>query len=229
MITCARPAKRSKKYADFCRILPMARATAHRWVSLGEASALLGVNEATLRTWADRGRLRTFRTPGGHRRFSREDISSLVTAAVGPPGARMAEGWPESALDRMRRRLQRRRRQGEEWFQQFDEERRTRMRILGRRLVSLATDYITQKRRRAELAEEARYLGLEYGRELEAGNVKLSDAIAAFIYFRNLLHETIASTPGLQGQSRDRAELWNEVRDVEDAVLLAIAEAYQRV
>ena len=35
-----------------------------RWLSLGEASRLLQVNEATLRQWADNGNVRVYRTPG---------------------------------------------------------------------------------------------------------------------------------------------------------------------
>ena len=101
------------------------------------------------------------------------------------------------------------------------------MRVLGRRLVTLASDYVSQRRRRSELAEEARYLGLEYGRELASANVRLSDAIAAFVYFRNSLHEAIAKGASPPGSGQDRSELLNEAVVVEDAVLLAIAEAYE--
>ncbi len=198
-----------------------------QWVSMGEACTLLGVNEATLRNWADAGRLRAFRTPGGHRRFSRDDIAGLLAAGPQAAGARLAPGWPEAALDRMRRRLRARKGHGEEWFQHFDDEKKARLRILGRRLVTLANDYVSQKRRRSELLEEARYLGLEYARELASGNVQLSDAIAAFIYFRNTLHDSIGGMLGPGGAGAGRSELWNDVLTLEDTVLLAIAEAYQ--
>src|SRR5258708_12715139 len=52
------------------------------WLSLTEASKRLNVHPATLRDWADRGRIRTFRTPGGHRRFSGEDIDALAAEAA---------------------------------------------------------------------------------------------------------------------------------------------------
>ena len=44
------------------------------WVSLSEASRVLGVSPATLRRWSDAGRLRVYTTPGGHRRFSRDAL-----------------------------------------------------------------------------------------------------------------------------------------------------------
>jgi len=47
------------------------------WLSLGPASRLLGVDPDTLRRWADVGRIRTYTTPGGHRRFARTDLSRL--------------------------------------------------------------------------------------------------------------------------------------------------------
>src|SRR5689334_5097875 len=50
------------------------------WVSLSEASRLLGVSPATVRRWSDAGRLRAFTTPGGHRRFSRSALQRLLPA-----------------------------------------------------------------------------------------------------------------------------------------------------
>ncbi len=51
------------------------------WISVQEASALIGVSPATLRRWSDAGDIRTFTTPGGHRRFSRSAILGLLTTA----------------------------------------------------------------------------------------------------------------------------------------------------
>ncbi len=50
------------------------------WIAAGEAMALLGVSPATLRRWADAGRLAAFTTPGGHRRFDRSAVLSLLPA-----------------------------------------------------------------------------------------------------------------------------------------------------
>src|SRR5256712_12763376 len=47
------------------------------WLSLDEAAKRLSVHPATLREWADKGQIRTFRTPGGHRRFSEVDAAHL--------------------------------------------------------------------------------------------------------------------------------------------------------
>jgi len=59
------------------------------WLSLGPASRLLGVDPDTLRRWADAGKVRSFATPGGHRRFSRTDLDRLQ-ATQRPPRRSLA-------------------------------------------------------------------------------------------------------------------------------------------
>ena len=48
------------------------------WLTLGEAARYLGVAPSSLRKWADSGRLGTFRTPGGHRRFRKGDLDEFL-------------------------------------------------------------------------------------------------------------------------------------------------------
>jgi excisionase family DNA binding protein len=66
--------------------VPDATATTPRWLSLGPASRLVGVDPDTLRRWADEGRVEAFVTPGGHRRFDRRSIEAIV--ATRRPGSR---------------------------------------------------------------------------------------------------------------------------------------------
>src|SRR3954452_16748296 len=51
------------------------------WLTLADASHVLGVSGATLRRWADDGRVPVFTTPGGHRRFSRRTLEHLLPSA----------------------------------------------------------------------------------------------------------------------------------------------------
>src|SRR4051794_21077340 len=51
-----------------------------RWLSLGPASRLVGVDPDTLRRWADDGLVEAYVTPGGHRRFDRRSIETLVAS-----------------------------------------------------------------------------------------------------------------------------------------------------
>ena len=47
---------------------------AGQWMTVRQAAQLLGVSEPTLRKWTDAGRIATFRTPGGHRRYLLAEI-----------------------------------------------------------------------------------------------------------------------------------------------------------
>lgn len=70
--------------------------SADPWLSLGPASTLLGVDPDTLRRWADAGRVRSFSTPGGHRRFSRADLDRLqATRRSGPRSLAALGATPE--------------------------------------------------------------------------------------------------------------------------------------
>lgn len=47
-------------------------------LSSGEVGQMLRVTAVTVARWADEGKLASFRTPGGHRRFHRTDIEALL-------------------------------------------------------------------------------------------------------------------------------------------------------
>jgi excisionase family DNA binding protein len=59
------------------------------WLTLGSAASYLGVAQSTLRKWSDLGRVPTFYTPGGHRRYRRRDLDAFLersgpSVATGP-------------------------------------------------------------------------------------------------------------------------------------------------
>ena len=48
------------------------------WLTLGQAAHYLGVAQSTIRKWSDIGRVRAFKTPGGHRRYRRADLDEFL-------------------------------------------------------------------------------------------------------------------------------------------------------
>ena len=196
------------------------------WITLGQACQLLGVNESTLRRWADAGQVRSFRTPGGHRRFSEEDLRALM-AGQGGPGPVPYASLSQLTLARIRRRLQRGRSQAARWYTGIPEAERDRLRPLGRRLVSLVSEYLARGSRRPRLLEEAREIGREYGRELAKDGLNLRDAVEAFTFFRKGLDDTAMDLAQRSHLSAEEAvEIWELLSGLADQVLLAIAEAY---
>jgi excisionase family DNA binding protein len=59
------------------------------WLTLGQAAKYLGVAQSTIRKWSDQGRVPTFYTPGGHRRYRRRDLDVFLERS-GPGGTGQA-------------------------------------------------------------------------------------------------------------------------------------------
>jgi excisionase family DNA binding protein len=62
------------------------------WLTLGQAAAFLGAAQSTVRKWADRKLLPAFYTPGGHRRFRRDDLEAFLAGGPSP-----SQGAPTAA------------------------------------------------------------------------------------------------------------------------------------
>lgn len=50
-------------------------------MTTGEVAAMFAVTPETVAAWADAGKLASFRTPGGHRRFLRTDVELVLEAS----------------------------------------------------------------------------------------------------------------------------------------------------
>ena len=154
------------------------------WVSLTEACRLLGVSPSTVRRWADTGVVRTFVTPGGHRRFSRPGLESLLPdhptghpslTALGETPVRMARGYRRAADSELGRLP---------WIEGLDHGLRDRLRHTGRTIVTslvVALDSDDQAHR-AELLAGAEAACAEYGRI--AGREGLDSAMTADLFLR---------------------------------------------
>ena len=54
------------------------KADGEAWLRLSEAADLLGISLNTLRRWSDSGKIACYRSPGGHRRYRRADVETLL-------------------------------------------------------------------------------------------------------------------------------------------------------
>ncbi len=53
-------------------------------LSTSQAAQALGVSLGTIRRWSDMGYLQSYRTPGGQRRFSQQQIGRFVASLEQP-------------------------------------------------------------------------------------------------------------------------------------------------
>lgn len=186
-----------------------------QWLSLRDACRLLDVSNTTLRQWADNGYLRVYRTPGGHRRFLRDDVDSFANAPERAQEQGRGDAIEGSALRKIRRSLSRNDVLQQPWYQSVEEEGKVRMRLFGRRLLSLLLQEAGPRRRRQELLEEARLLGREYGTEMSERGVTLKDTIEAFVFFRTMVLDS--TNPGT----------WGRIIEAADKVLVGMAASYE--
>ena len=197
------------------------------WITLARARRLLGVNESTLRRWADSGQIRSFRTPGGHRRFSENDIRALVAGRPRVPNDNHYQALSDLALTRIRRRLQHPRGPEPDWISRIDEAGRHHLRSTGRRLVDITTEYLGKPRGRTRLVDEARLIGREYGIELARNGLSVREAVEAFTFFRRSLGDTAKQVAQRENLSAEEtAQAWELINALGDEVLVAITEAY---
>lgn len=186
-----------------------------RWLSLREACRLLDVSQTALRQWADGGHLRVYRTPGGHRRFLREDVDAFTGTQAAPKETSSQEELEDSALRRIRRRLHQQTVSNQAWHSSVDEEGRFRMRLFGRRLLTLLAQDSSNRPRHNEALTEAYLLGRQYGGEMAEKDVGLKDTVEAFIFFRKMVLDSAA------------AESWSRILEVADRVLVGLTESFE--
>lgn len=168
------------------------------WMSIHEASALMGVSSATLRRWSDAGEIRSFTTPGGHRRFSRAAVARLLPADA-------AEATP-----RARRREVSRVALQVTWFADLDPDAQRAMRRHARRISeALASSMaaVAADERASSLAK-AESSAAACG-ELAAGSgVGLRETVEAFLSFRaSYLHALLEGSPAHGSGNRSNASV----------------------
>jgi excisionase family DNA binding protein len=161
------------------------RSPSAEWLSLGPASRVLGIDPDTLRRWADAGRVRSFATPGGHRRFALTDLNRLQQA-------RRSTRRPLATLgatpERLARAYARSYRSGPPLpaAQMPGGVERDVFRAEGRRLIEALVAYLDSSTAATKTAaeSEARTVIESTARRLAAGRADLLTAIAAFVAAR---------------------------------------------
>ena len=200
------------------------------WVTLTEACRLLGVSPSTIRRWGDTGMVRTFVTPGGHRRFSRAGLEALLPdrptvrpslADLGETPGRMARGYRRAADDDSARIP---------WVAELDDAQRERFRGYGRRIVTSLIDALDtdDQRKRADRLREAEDACAEYGRV--AGREGLGAPMTAdlFLRFRRpFMAELGAIARRREFDAASTSTLMSEAHTALDGLLLATLRGWE--
>ena len=200
--------------------MPRAKRTSPTWLTLHEASKRLDIHPATLREWADKGRIRTFRTPGGHRRFREDDVDSLGAQQAPDLSLFMNATVGHARLATTAGRLT-----SEPWYSLFDEAAKGRQRELGQDLMRLLVAHLADTDR--SFASEIRVIGKRYADLTRAAGLSLGDAMRAFHLFESLVRSSVdemtaAHVGGPRDLERHVGWFLNEVR-------VAMVESFSEV
>jgi excisionase family DNA binding protein len=208
-----------------------AAATHSRWLSLGPASRLVGVDPDTLRRWADDGRVEAYVTPGGHRRFDRRTIEAIVAT-------RRAGSRPLASLGASPGRLNRayrRRYTSDQAAHQVpidDLTAREQYRRDGRLLVEAliahldagAADAVERDRSESEAAA----LVDDLARRLAAAGTSLTEAVGLFVAARRPFLDELTGLGRRRALDSTRlAALYDDASGLLDRLLLRLIATYQ--
>ena len=189
------------------------------WIGLSEAAGLLGVHPSTVRTWADSGKLPVHRTAGGHRRFLRSDVVSLLRE----PETSGAQLVVENVIGRTRLEVAEGRLEDQAWYQKLTEPQRKAYREKSHRLVQQVGELMG-----AESSNEPQNLGQEYARISLEADMTLVEAVEAFLFFRSVLMESIYNLHEAQS-GPTWTQFHRQASRFTDAVLVSIVDTYQTV
>jgi excisionase family DNA binding protein len=201
------------------------------WMTIHEASALIGVSTATLRRWCDQGEVKAFTTPGGHRRFSRAAVLGLVPA--GRRARPSLESLRESA-DRMVGDVYRRNAPdvaAEAGWIDSGPGDRDRMRELGRRAATALLAHLeaADPADAAAALATAEALAEEHGRIACGHGLATGAAVSAFLGFRAVfLHELCDTARARDLDTAETTELLESANGAMDRLLGAFIRAHEQ-
>jgi excisionase family DNA binding protein len=196
------------------------------WLTLAAASRVLGVSGATLRRWADDGRVPVFTTPGGHRRFSRRTLQHLLPATRRdrPTLARLGAS-PERIVRAYRpRRPVAAAADRPPWLEHLSDGDRIEFRERGRHLLELLVEHLdAPDPTTADLKlQEAAQLAAGHGRQVAALGASMAEAVQTFIQFRSPFVQQLAATARRRGlDTREATALLIAAEGAMDQLLVA--------
>ena len=202
-------------------------------MSLGPASRLLGVDPDTLRRWSDEGRVATWTTPGGHRRFERQALERMATGrrtgSVVRPLATLGAS-PERLRRAYRRHYAVVASPASPAGPRDDGERET-FRRDGRRLVDALVAYLDARddeveRDRTEALSVA--IVVDHATRLATGGSSLTESVALFVAARRPFLAEIASLGRRRAfDPAHLAGLYEDASALLDRLLLRFIDAHQ--
>ncbi len=197
------------------------------WVSLRHAADILGVHPATVRNWADNGKLPFRRTAGNHRRFNVNDLSGYV-GAQGDLEPIELQIIMQSALGQTRMQVGSESLESAPWYAAMSDQSKHQLRDQGRRVLEAMRSFVAAGAPDSGLAT-AITLGKDYATRLIADGLTLPQAMRGFYFFSDFVLESIMTWSELRqpSSSSEWSTLLRQVNAFMHAMQLSIVEYYE--
>jgi excisionase family DNA binding protein len=196
------------------------------WVSLRRAAEILGVHPATVRNWADEGKLHSRRTPGNHRRFL---ISELQKQLQNAPEMQPIEVQLiiQNALGQTRMGVGDGTLTNIPWYEAMSEKTRTALRSQGREVLEEMRRYLAGGAQDVQLSSAIK-LGERYAVQLSEDGLTLPQAVRGFFYFSDFVINAVLSWSEITPRSTNEwATLLRHVNTFTNVMLLSLIEYYE--
>ncbi len=197
------------------------------WVSLRKAAEILGVHPATVRNWAESGKLPFRRTAGKHRRFNVQDLQ-FYAQTQGDIQPLELQLIIQNALGQTRMQVGSDRLEEAPWYVAMSAASKGHLREQGRRVLEAIRDYVAAGAPDSDLSTAIK-LGKDYATQLVADGLTLPQALRGFFYFGEFVFNSILNWSEVTQpkNSSEWSSLLRQVNTFMNAMLLSIVEYYE--
>lgn len=198
-----------------------------QWLTLSEAATLLSIHTATLRRWADEGKIPFMLTPGGHRRFADSDIKQLTARRqkVRRPGP-VERIWANKAFENARTKISDH--QDDKWLSPKDPDIRQSNRRISQKLMELILKFLAVEEESESFLTEARALGRQFGGNAKKADLTLSEVLEASMLFRETLLTSAMQLPeNIHIPMESLKQMLARMNRILNSVQLGIAEIFE--
>ena len=196
-------------------------------MSLRRAAEILGVHPATVRNWAESGKLPFRRTAGKHRRFNVQDLQ-FYAQTQGDIQPLELQLIIQNALGQTRMQVGSDQLEDAPWYVAMSAESKAHLREQGRRVLEAIRDYVAAGAPDADLSTAIK-LGKDYATQLVADGLTLPQALRGFLYFGEFVFNSILNWSEVTQpkSSSEWSSLLRQVNIFMNAILLSIVEYYE--
>jgi excisionase family DNA binding protein len=196
------------------------------WVSLRRAAEILGVHPATVRNWADEGKLPSRRTPGNHRRFLVSELQKQLHNETDTPPIEV-QLIIQNALGQTRMRVGDGTLTHVPWYEAMSTATRDALRGQGREVLEAMRHYLAGGAQDTDLSTAIK-LGERYAVRLSQDGLTLPQAVRGFFYFSDFVINSVLTWSEITPRSSNEwVTLLRQVNTFTNAMLLSLIEYYE--